>query len=192
MALPLLLVGVPRLAALAAETKALQPEGQGREKPNPSAPAALSQFAFLIGSWQCKARVKSENGELQNLQATWRGRYILDGYAIADEYRMTDAAGHLIVLGMNFRTYNEARRKWNLKWLNALDGTWTDLGPDALGGVKADNRFVTYTFKEPVAHHAFTRATYAIASDVHFTWLAQKSDDGKKWSQFMVVDCYRD
>lgn len=185
-------MGVPRPAALAAETKALQPEGPDRQKPNPAAPAALSQFAFLIGNWQCTARAISENGELQEFQATWRGRYILDGYAIADEYRMTDAAGHLIVFGMNFRTYDESRQKWNLKWLNALDGTWTDLGSDALGGVQADDQFVTYTFKEPIAHHAFTRATYAIASDVHFTWSAQKSDDRKTWSEFMVVDCYRD
>ena len=29
------------------------------------------------------------------------GRLILDGYAIADEYRMMDTSGELIVLGVN-------------------------------------------------------------------------------------------
>jgi hypothetical protein len=38
--------------------------------------------------------------------ATWKGRFILDGYVIADEYSMTTSAGELIVLGMNFRTYS--------------------------------------------------------------------------------------
>jgi len=50
-------------------------------KPNPNAPAALSRFAFLIGRWRCEARVRSDNGEWQ-IQATWLGRFILDGYAI--------------------------------------------------------------------------------------------------------------
>lgn len=64
------------------------------------------------------------NGEWQTLQATWLGRFILDGYAIADEYRMTGSSGELIVLGLNLRTYDAAKRTWNIKWLNALAGTW--------------------------------------------------------------------
>jgi hypothetical protein len=184
-------VSVLRSTAPAAETKSLPQQEQDRQHRNPGVPAALAQFAFLIGSWQCKARVKSEKGEWREFQATWHGRYILEGHAIADEYKMTDDVGHLIVLGMNFRTYDESRQKWNLKWLNALDGTWTDLGSDALGGVKSDDRSVTYTFREPVAHHAYTRATYGNISEDHFTWSAEKSDDGNTWSEFMVVECTR-
>jgi hypothetical protein len=41
---------------------------------------------------------------------------------------MTDSSGKLIVLGMNFRTYDAGKQIWNTKWLNALEGTWTDLG----------------------------------------------------------------
>jgi hypothetical protein len=67
---------------------------------NPNAPAALSRFAFLIGRWRCEARVRLDNGEWQTLQATWLGRFILDGYAIADEYRMTGSSGKPIVLGL--------------------------------------------------------------------------------------------
>jgi hypothetical protein len=104
-------------------------------KSNPSAPAALARFAFLIGSWRCEARVKSANGEWQTLQATWLGRYILDGYAIADEYRMTGPSGELFVLGMNFRAYDATRQSWNIKWLHALTGTWVDLGPEELSHV---------------------------------------------------------
>jgi hypothetical protein len=103
-------------------------------KPNPNAPAALSRFAFLIGKWRCEAKVKSSNGEWQTLQATWVGRFILDGYAIADEYRMSGSSAELIVLGINLRTYDATKRIWNMKWLNALAGTCVDLGPEQLGG----------------------------------------------------------
>jgi hypothetical protein len=160
-------------------------------KPNPKAPAALSRFAFLIGRWRCEARVLAD-GEWQTLQGTWLGRFILDGYAIADEYRMTGSSGDLLVLGMNFRTYDAAKQTWNIKWLNALAGTWVDLGPEELGGVSCDGPSISYAFKEPMAAHAFTRATYTNISDEHFTWRGEKSEDTTTWSEFMVVEVYRD
>lgn len=52
-------------------------------RPNVKAPSALSQSAFLIGQWQCEARVKT-NGDWQTFQVSWLGRYILDGYAIKE------------------------------------------------------------------------------------------------------------
>lgn len=160
-------------------------------QPNPNAPAALSRFAFLIGRWRCEATVRSANGEWQTLHATWLGRFILDGYAIADEYRMIGSTGQLIVLGMNLRTYDAPKQSWNMKWLNALAGTWVDLGPEELGGVRFEGQSIIYAFKEPVAAHPYTRATYTNISKTHFTWRGEKSGDGKAWSDFMVVEAYR-
>jgi hypothetical protein len=87
-----------------------------------------------------------------------------DGYAIADEYRMTGSSGELIVLGTNFRAYDATQQTWNMKWLNALAGTWVDLGPTA---------------------------TYMNISDGHFTWRGDQSEDGKTWAEFMVVEAHR-
>jgi hypothetical protein len=159
--------------------------------PHPNAPQTLSTFAFLIGRWDCQANVKVDDHHWQTFPASWLGRYILDGYAIADEYRMTDAGGRLIVLGVNFRTYDAARQHWTLKWLNALAGTWTDLGPEELGGVQSDGVSIRYAFVEPMAGHAYTRATYTNISSTHFTWLGEKSDDGKLWIEFMVIQAER-
>jgi hypothetical protein len=160
-------------------------------KPNPNAPPALDRFAFLLGRWRCEAKVRSAHGVWQKFDATWLGGFILDGYAIADEYRMTGPSGELIVFGMNLRTYDAAKQIWNLRWLNALAGTWVDLGPEEFGGVQFDGQSISYVFKEPVAAHAYTRATYANISKTHFTWRGEKSDDGKAWSEFMVVEAYR-
>ncbi|HXY10824.1 MAG TPA: hypothetical protein VEI52_23530 [Terriglobales bacterium] len=160
-------------------------------KPNPKAPAALSQFAFLIGKWRCAAKVRLANGEWQTFEATWLGRFILDGYVIADEYRMTDSSGELIVLGINFRSYDASKQIWNIRWLNALTGTWNELGREELGGVKFDGPSVSYVFQEPVAANVYTRATYKNISKMHFTWRGEKSEDRKAWSVFMVVEAYR-
>jgi hypothetical protein len=116
-------------------------------KRNPKAPEALSHFAFLIGRFKCEAKLKSSEWNWQMFHATWNGHFILEEYAIADEYSMTDAAGELVVLGMNFRTYDAAKRVWSIKWLNALSGTWTELGSEEFGGVKVTGNSISYSFK---------------------------------------------
>ncbi|MGH9379886.1 MAG: hypothetical protein ACRD2Z_04655 [Thermoanaerobaculia bacterium] len=158
---------------------------------NPDAPAELSQFAFLIGRWRCDARLKLEDGSWEPLEASWVGRYILDGYAIMDEFRMKRPMGELLVLGVNVRAYDVKKRAWTLRWLNAFDGTWVDLGPEELGGVEVDGQSISYTFKEPIGGHALTRATYLDISPSHFTWRGEKSSDGKAWEEFLVIEAHR-
>lgn len=160
-------------------------------RPNPNAAPELSQFAFLIGKWHGKAKLRREDDAIEEFQALWEGRYILDGYVIADEYRMTTLEGALLVLGVNLRTFDAKKKVWSLKWLNALSGSWTDLGPEELGGVTADAKGISYLMKEPVARHAFTRATYTNISASHFTWLGDRSDDGQAWEQFLVIELDR-
>jgi len=187
----ILLGGTVGPAAAAEENKAMSAVKQEFGSPNPKAPVELSRFAFLVGKWRGEARIKLPNGELQTCKVTWVGRYILDGYVIEDEYRMTSASGELIVLGMNYRVYDSTRKTWDIKWLNALAGSWMDLGSEELGGVKFDGPSVSYVFKEPMAGHAYTRATYTNVSKTHFTWRGEKSDDRKGWSEFMVVEMER-
>jgi hypothetical protein len=160
-------------------------------KINPNATPELSRFAFLIGEFRCEAKVDPGNGVWVRLNATWEGRFILDGYVIADDYRMTSAEGELLVLGTNFRCYDAQKKRWNIKWLNALAGNWVDLGSEELGGVHIDETGITYAMKEPMAAHLFTRATYMNISENRFTWRGEKSDDGQRWEDFMVIEAYR-
>jgi hypothetical protein len=187
-----LLIGPRLLGATATEDHLMKQHEEGVEKPNPNAPKELSRFAFLIGRWKFNARFKAADGEWKMFHGTWLGRYILDGYAIADEYRMIGSSGELIVFGMNFRIYDPAKQVWNIKWLNALEGTWTDLTSEQFGGARFDGQSVTYAFKaERGAQWPFTRATYTNISRTHFTWRGEKSEDAKTWTEFMVVECDR-
>jgi hypothetical protein len=158
---------------------------------NPKAPATLSEFAFLVGEFDCEARIHLDGGQLQNFRAKWSGRFILDGYAIADEYRMFDATGVLLVLGMNFRTYDSARGAWNLRWLDGFSGAWTNLAAEEFGGVTIAAKSISYMFREPMAGHHLTRATYIRNSPTHFTWRAEKSENGDDWAEFMVLEAKR-
>lgn len=170
----------------------MKQDKQEYTKPNRNAPPELSRLGFLIGKWRCEATLKREDGTWESLRATWEGRYILDGYAIADDYRMETLAGELLVLGTNIRSYDSKKKVWNMKWLNALSGTWTDLGSEELGGIAVDEKSISYCMKEPVAHHAFTRATYINVSPNRFTWRGERSNDRKAWEEFLVIEAYRD
>jgi hypothetical protein len=170
---------------------------QSTDKPNPKAPAALSQFGFLIGQWRFDAKFKTPKGDWQTFHGTWIGRYILDGYAIADEFTMFGPDGQVIVHGMNFRVYDVAKHAWHIKWLSALEGTWTDLTSDEFGGAKFAGQSVSYTFREPIGTSqgwtaSYTRATYTSVSPTLFTWRGDKSENRATWTEFMVVECHRE
>jgi hypothetical protein len=175
----------------AEEDKAMAVTDQDYGRPNPKAPKELAHFAFLIGKWRCEAKLKREDRTWETLEATWVGRYILDGYVIADEYRMATPTDEVLVLGINLRSYDAKKKTWAMKWLNALAGTWIDLGREELGGVRINEKSITYSHKEPVAAHAFSRATYTNISENHFTWRGERSNDGKAWEEFMVIEAYR-
>jgi len=160
--------------------------------PNPKAPPELSQFAFIIGKWRCDARVKGEDGTWQPYQATWVGRYILDGYVIADEYRMTNQKGELIVHGMNFRSYSVEKKTWVMRWLSATGSFWVELGPEKLGGVRVAPKTITFNLIDTFAPDALTRVSFSNISESHFTWTEERSlDQGKTWAEFMVIEAHR-
>jgi hypothetical protein len=104
---------------------------------------------------------------------------------------MSRATGELLVLGLNVRSYDVNKKTWTMKWVNALGGNWTDLGSDKFGGVKVDQDSITYILEEPLATHAFTRATYCNISDTRFTWRGERSSDGTTWEDFLVIEAYR-
>lgn len=160
--------------------------------PSPDTSPELSRFAFLVGRWRCEGYLSRDDGGRETLKATWEGRYLLDGHVIADQFRMWAPGGELLVLGLNLRAYDARNKSWNMKWLSALTGTWVDLGPEELGGVEMDEDSITYKMKEPMAPHAFTRATYTNLSEDHFTWRGERSDDQETWEEFLVIECYRE
>jgi hypothetical protein len=160
--------------------------------PNPKAPPELSQFAFIIGEWRCDVRLKGEDGRWQPYVATWVGRYILDGYVIADEYRMTNQTGELIVHGMNFRSYSSEKKTWVMRWLNATGSFWLELGPEKLGGVRVAPKTITFNFIDTFAPDSLTRVTFSNISESQFTWSSEKSlDQEKTWTEFMVIEAHR-
>jgi hypothetical protein len=160
--------------------------------PNPNAPPELSEFAFIIGKWHCDVRVKGEDGTWRTYAATWVGRYILDGYVIADEYRMTGEAGAVVVHGINIRSYSVEKKTWVMRWLDGTRSFWVELGPVALGGVRVDSEAISFNLIDTFAPDAICRVTFSNMSANHFTWSEEKSlDQGRTWTEFVVIEAHR-
>jgi hypothetical protein len=166
---------------------------------NPDAPEELALFEFLLGRWECVARVKQPDGTYRSSRAEWRGRYVLDGHAVADEFRLWDASGRLTQIGWNVRTYSRERRRWVMGWHDALAGTWLELAPEELGGVESDAAGVRYRHHAPpgiagnlVPAHAIFRVSYAEITPRRFTWRAELSrDGGETWEEVQVIEATR-
>jgi hypothetical protein len=159
---------------------------------NPDAPPELSQFAFLIGEWQCDVRVKRDDGSWRTYEATWIGRYILDGYVISDEYRMTDQRGELVVYGVNIRSYNVEKNTWVMRWLDATRSLWVELGPEELGGVRITPDTISFHLIDRFAPDALSRVTFSHMTADGFRWREEKSlDRGRTWTDFVAIDARR-
>ncbi len=153
---------------------------------NPAAPSQLSAFSFLVGDWTCDVRVRQTDGSIIHWSAEWIGHYILEGYAIMDQYKMLDTTGRLVVSGFNIRSYNSKTNSWNMKWFEALSSTWLDLGPQQLGGVEISESSII--FKTQYAPDEIQRIKFFNISKTHFDWRADASNDnGRIWKDSVIL-----
>lgn len=85
--------------------------------PHPDAPTETSQFAFLIGTWDCTTRfMKPDGSGFTEGIATWTGYWILGGWAIQDDWKSPRPDGGFN-RGTNIRSFNPKTRKWDNRWL---------------------------------------------------------------------------
>ena len=158
--------------------------------PHPDAPAELQRFSFLVGTWKCEGRVLGDAGEWKPFTADWIGHYILDGMAIADEFRAMWPDGSLFKHGQNIRMYNAEQRQWKMKWIDALDATVLKMGPPELGGVKTTDSTIMFHILHETGE--LLRGRYMDITDDHFSWRGSiLSDDGETWDEVMVIEAKR-
>lgn len=160
------------------------------DRSHPDAPPELALFAFLIGVWKCDGKVKTEDGIWQPFTAEWVGSYILDGSAIADEFRAIWPDGSLFMHGQNIRIFSTEEKMWRMKWIDSMKGDVLKMGCPELGGVKVSNGSIT--FHVPHNEGELLRSCYSNITDQLFTWRgAMLGEDGETWEEMMAIDARR-
>ena len=154
--------------ALAAATAS----GQTLELPPP--PSAASQFDFLVGDWTWTGIWQLPSGEIQG-NGTWSGRSALGGYGITDEWRILDGpGGEPIYLGASTRYFNPVANEWQLKFVNAATGEWSDQHAEW-----RDGEMNVWWSGETAGGQAFEmRVRYYDISRDGFKWQGDRSFDG--------------
>lgn len=159
-------------------------------QPNALAPPELAQFAFILGWWNITGQVRNATGEWEAFRGEMVGRYILDGFVIADTWRQYASSGELAHFGETFRSYDRLNRRWVMKFLDARNSTWLDLGPAELGGVVVDS--TTITFKHHLPGGGQLRVTFSDRSPTGFRWQGDRwTPEQPEWETVMVFSAER-
>ncbi len=150
---PLVLISATRMASSGSSESAELAAESGP-------PPEMAQLAPLIGEWRCVTKTLQPDGSYRSGEATWKFFYILDGFAILDEWRSTKPDG-APTLGVNIRHYDLAAGHWVARWLSTSDMQWksfeatygegrfvmTGQGTTATGEVR-DSRVTFYHMKK--------------------------------------------
>ena len=167
--------GVSVMTEVRAATPAITTYGER----NPGAPKELDAFAFLIGKWDGVGKTKLPDGKSAEFAASWIGRYILDGMAIADEFHSSAPDGSPY-LGISLRQYDSRRKTWIVEYLNVSNSFLRRQVSAASGSVRVDGQTIVVISESP---DTWSRETYRVVSRDQFTYsIDLSSDSGRNWT----------
>jgi hypothetical protein len=146
---------------------------------NPQAPKELDLFSFLVGKWSGGGRTRLQNESYVEWEgATWIGRYILNGMAIADELHAPGPDGKL-GLGITLRYYDTNHDSWIVEFLNVSNSFLRRQVNPRSGFVRHDAGSVAVISDDGQTQF---RETYRVPDQSHFTYAADvSSDGGRTW-----------
>jgi hypothetical protein len=156
---------------------------------NPGAPKELAVFSFLIGKWQGTAKARLPDGKVvDEIPASWIGRYILDGTAIADEVHSVYPDGRP-ALGITLRHYDASRKIWIVEFLNVSESFLRKQVNTGSGSVTVNGRNVTVSSESPGVS---VREHYLVADQDTFAYrLDISTDGGRSWNEGQIEMSFR-
>lgn len=154
------------------------PSGFGRL--NPQAPPETEQFSFIVGAWDCTTKfMKPDGSGYGEGRARWIGYYILDGWAIQDDWIGIRPDGSES-RGTNIRSFNQRTGKWDNRWLAAGSLAWkyfeSEQKGDTMVMIGGEGKDARGAFVDRNIFHDITAD--------HWSWRKDRSyDGGETWSE---------
>ena len=138
---------------------------------NPALTGEGEAFDFLIGDWDAVITWHPENGEKDIYRAKWHNHWIIDGYAVMQEWRGPS------LTGTEIRYYDVATKSWTGQNIY-VDGAWRETKAKSDG----DNMVVTIFAESEELGKYLNRETYFNIKDNSFEMKSDIStDEGKTW-----------
>ncbi len=86
---------------------------------NAAGPVQLSEYDFLVGDWDVTVTMPRSGGQPLVYHATWRNRWIANGYVLMQEWRDPYSTG------IELRSFNTETHRWDGHNLYVPEpGTW--------------------------------------------------------------------
>lgn len=187
---------------LGALTSAWLPAYAGGFEPgklNPKAPPETTQFGQFAGRWAITDETLQPDGTWKAgpVKSEWDWHYILDGYAIQDDW-ISPVPGvalpekqEIRQYGTNLRIYNPKEKRWDLAWL-ANTGmkidAWRAHYED--GKIIMDTDVKRVTKDNPEGYSQ--RITFYDIQKKTFEWKIEFSkDDGATWAEVYRIHGHR-
>jgi len=91
---------------------------------NPNAPPETAQFGQLVGQWTIRDENRQPDGSwVEGAGAEWNWYYVLDGYAVQDDWIApipnAPDGGPSMQYGTNLRIYNPQAQQWEMAWTSS-------------------------------------------------------------------------
>lgn len=151
---------------------------------NPAAPAELATFSFLVGKWAGTGTYRDAEGKLTSYELQWTGRYVLNGMAIADEMRRSEAQRGTVD-GLGLRYFDAEKKTWTVEFLNFVQGFLREQVNAEVGAVIQEGARITINQTGPGG--APGREVYTVVDNDHFTYSMDFSREGGGWDEGVVV-----
>jgi hypothetical protein len=147
---------------------------RGESRLNPQAPPETGQFAFLVGEWDCRTKfMKPDGSGYSEGQAEWTGYFILDGWAIQDDWVSLGPDGQKFY-GTNIRSFNPQTGKWDNRWLAAGSLQWKYFVAEKTGETMV---MIGGEGKDSLGEFIDRNTFYDINTD-RWSWRKDRSYDG--------------
>ena len=155
-----------------------EPPASGFGEMNPEAPPETEQFAFLVGEWHCQARFLNGEGGYSEGEAKWTGYWILDGFAIQDDWISDGAPGGRKFHGTNIRSFNPETKHWDARWLPNYGLQWSYYKAEKVG----DTMVMTGGEGSDPKGEYIERITFHDIEQDRWSWRRDRSyDGGETW-----------
>ena len=77
----------------------------------------LSKIDFFIGTWDLETTDIQPDGSFKKGKARSEVKYILDGYAMQDNYLILNSSDEIVFRGTSIRSYNPRTDKFQIVWI---------------------------------------------------------------------------
>ena len=151
---------------------------------NSEAPDELKLFSFLVGKWSGTGKTRLADGShVQWEGATWIGRYILYGMAIADEFHSLTPDGKPY-LGISLRHFDTQHDSWIIEYLNVSNSFLRKQVNPQAGSVSVAADTVVVVSEDAQTR---IRECYRVPDQSHFIYnMDMSEDEGRTWGPVLI------